>query len=252
MLLLIYKPMEDFATRAADIERSLSTDERLRQIFRRTIDGVDRGKVSALQKKYKELLSSAPSRGSREKYGDLPYWIGDKALRAAYLNIDKRRHALDILDIGTGAAHFPAICKAYGHRVVGIDVDYRSYFFYHDVCQIFGIDRRSLGVYAQKPLANLGTRFDLITALSINFHFVDSRSRKYWSIDDWNFLINDLVQNHLKTPGTIHFELNQRIYQDGTLRYDQDVLASALEAGAVVSWPRGTITWSFPSLQLRP
>jgi SAM-dependent methyltransferase len=238
--------MEDFSTRAADVERSLSGDERVRQIFRRTIDSVDCGKVLALQKKYEKLFSLEALPNSRERYGDLPYWIADKASRAAELNIDKRSHALDVLDIGTGAAHFPAICKAYGHRVVGIDVDYRSFSLYQDVCEVFGIDRRTLGVYARKPLPDLGKRFDLVTALSINFHY-ESRAKRYWSVEDWNFLVADLVHNHLKTPGTIYFELNKRVDRDGIRNFDQDVLSSALEAGAVVDRPRGIITWNFPS-----
>src|SRR5689334_17865572 len=125
---LDYKPLKDFGLRAAEIEGSLP-DERLRQIYRKTISSIDIDKVKAFQEKYGPVLKDVPPQ-SYEKYADLPFWIANKVHPAAFLNLDKRS-PLDILDIGTGAAHFPAVCQALGHRVVGIDIDYR---LYQDAC----------------------------------------------------------------------------------------------------------------------
>lgn len=239
---LEYKPLMDFGLRAAEIEESLG-DERLRQIYRKTISSVDIDKVKAFQEKYRSTLESVAPQ-SYEKYADLPFWIRNKVPSVAFLNLDKRS-PLDILDIGTGAAHFPAICQALGHRVVGIDIDYP---LYQDACGLFSVDRRSLGVYSEVPLKPLGRKFDLITAIAINFHY-ESNKRGYWSIDDWAFLVRDLIDNHLKTPGTIYFELNRRMDADGTEYFDQDLLNWAVAVGAVVNWPRGIITLSVPDVR---
>ena len=139
-----------------------------------------------------------------KKYADLPFWIAAKVYQAANFNLDKRK-PIDILDIGTGAAHFPAICAALGHRVVGIDVENS---LYQDACKVFHIDRRTRGVYGGQPLPGFERKFDLITALAINFHlkgYQQNGDLIYWAIDDWAFLINDLMDNHLKRPGLISF-----------------------------------------------
>lgn len=244
-----HKSLDDFRSRAAEIATSIGQDKRHAKIYRRTIDSIDPAKVMKFQAKYADALTTAGLQSNLsplpEKYADFPYWIAGQLPTTTTLNLDKRKSS-DILDIGTGAAHFPAICQALGHRVVGIDV---AYPLYEDACEVFGVDRRTMGVYARRPIPNLGKRFDIVTALALNFHYESGRG--YWSLDDWSFFIKDLVANHLKSPGMIYLELNKRRYPDG-IRFDEDLLRWAVDIGAVVDWERGIVTLSFPSANLSP
>lgn len=244
-----HRSLDDFRGRAAELEKDFGQNQRYLNIFRRTIDSIDTDKVAKFQAKYAAAITAADLKSNVgplvEKYADFPFWIAGKLTTTATLDLDERK-SLDILDIGTGAAHFPAICRALGHRVVGIDV---TNPLYEDACEVFGVDRRTMGVYAQTPIPNLGKRFDIVTALSINFHYASGRG--YWSLDDWIFFLKDLVANHLKTPGVVYLELNKRNYPDGA-RYDEDLLRWVAEVGGVINQVKGSVTLNFPPTTLPP
>ncbi|MDI1286391.1 MAG: hypothetical protein PSV46_18545 [Reyranella sp.] len=138
----------------------------------------------------------------------------------------------------------PFVCRFYGHHAVGIDV---ADAFYEGLAACLGVQRTVVRVEAQTPLPDLGGRFDLITACDIAFN--EKREGKtrglYWSREDWQFFLNDLVAHQLRTPGTIYLKLNKeargRVLGIDRRAYSRDALALAARNGAAVSRWRGTI-----------
>ena len=105
-------------------------------IYDRTCATLDVAAFAQLQDKHRhELADFNPS--GHLKYFDLPYWIWHKTALAVELGLD-RKIAGTILDLGVGAGHFPAICQAYGHKVVGIDIANDQY---DDLCAYFRVER---------------------------------------------------------------------------------------------------------------
>lgn len=145
------------------------------------------------------------------KYID-PSWWFDSKLRAALLIGLDRREPMEILDIGTGPAHFPVVAEFYGHHVIGTDLPYRTTgqlergHLYDALSDIFQIRRIPMKVQQYVPLPELDRRFGLVTALLAAFN-LDSK-RKPWTVDAWRFFINDLRENVLTDDGELFMILS--------------------------------------------
>ena len=242
-------PTKPVAERLATLQRTLWWHPHRREILRdlqALIATVDEPGLDALRGKYAERMQKA-SAASRYKYLDVVFHILQKLLLARELGLHKsppRR----VLDVGTGGGQLPFVCRFYGHQAVGIDV---KDAFYDGLSACLDIERTTVRVEARTPLPDLGGRFDVITACDIAFN--EKREGKargiYWSPDDWQFFLNDLVAHQLRTPGTIYLKLNKeargRLLGFERRAYNREVLALAARNGADVSRWRGTIRLTF-------
>jgi hypothetical protein len=195
-----------------------------------------------LQRRYAdEINTKGPI--SEYKYLDVIYWTYWKYVLFKELGlIDQRPRR--ILDIGAGACHFALVCQHFGHHVTSLDIDVPVY---DEAASALGATRTIHQVKPGELLPTFEHKFDVITAVAINFNSLGSSDgrRQYWTIKDWHFLINDLMKNQLNTPGRIWFELNQE-YRDDRLVFNPEVLTLFATYGAKVDRNRGVIDWTIP------
>lgn len=242
-------PTKTIAERLAALRGTVRWNPRREEILqdlRALLATVDESCLEALRDKYAERMRKAGP-ASRYKYLDVVFHTLQKLLLVRELGLHaspSRR----VLDIGTGGGHLPFVCRFYGHQAVGIDV---KDAFYEGLAACLGAPRTVVRVEARTPLPDLGGRFDVITACDIAFN--EKREGKtrgvYWSLEDWQFFLNDLVARQLRTPGTIYLKLNKeargRLLGVDRRAYNREALALAARNGAVVSRWRGTIRFSF-------
>ncbi len=144
------------------------------------------------------------------KYIDPTIWFESKLRSALQLGLDKRSPT-DILDIGTGPAHFPVVAEFYGHKVLGTDLPYRATgklergHLYDALADIYKVRRMPMKVLPFEPLPPLEGRFGMVTAFLAAFNL--DAERKPWSIDAWKFLLSDLRENVLTPDGEIFMSL---------------------------------------------
>lgn len=224
-------PLSSLAERAAEVAATI-TDSGQRALFQSVMSRVDQKAHAALQDKYRAAVAASDP-GYVYKYLDLPFWIKDKVVKVFAMGL-AARPATRILDLGTGAGHFLAVCDVLGFEGIGLDIELP---FYVDLCALMGVDRRTCRVNPGEPLPDLG-RFDLVTAFQIKFDALgaDDRGRYlYWSLADWDFFIRDVTCNVVRYPGTLRLELNSRVLADGTKEKFLDVLDAFRGAGAEVN-----------------
>jgi SAM-dependent methyltransferase len=211
-----------------------------------------------LRQEYDERIRRA-SADSRYKYRDIAYYVLKKLLLAYKLGLDQGR-AQSVLDIGTGAGHFPFVCRYFGHRVVGIDI---RNTFYDRIAGSLGVERTIAPVEPGKLLPFMGGLFDLITAYAITFSEFRTpghpKTRAYWSLAEWQFFLDDLTTHQLRYPGRLYLTLNKqcrrRILGIDVLAFDRRLLAAAARNGAIVHRSEGTIDLSLShrrGLSLQP
>lgn len=144
------------------------------------------------------------------KYIDPVGWFVSKLSLAHRVNLHTRA-PLDILDIGTGPAHWPAVAQFYGHRVLGSDLPLRTTgqlergHLYDALGDIYGVRRIPLKVTEYTPLPPFEQRFGMVTAFLAAFN-VDAE-KKPWSIAAWNFFLDDLRRNVLAEGGEVFMSL---------------------------------------------
>ena len=236
--MLDLKPLEPLDRRIAEIEDGI-VDPVCKAVFRAAANRIDPIEYALAQSRWRDRLVDYDSKFIY-KYFDVCFWIKDKIARARRLNLFDRA-PLRILDLGTGAGHFPAVCAALGHEVIGLDVEVP---LYTDLARLMKVDRRIFRLSPRRPLPDLG-RFDVITGVAVSFDSLgkDTQSvRRYWSLEDWSWLILHLSQEHSRYPGRLYFELNFQILADHTLRYHQRLLEACERAGAVVLAAKGRIS----------
>ncbi len=137
------------------------------------------------------------------KYFKKRTWLRAKMMRALEIGLDKAPPCT-VLDLGCGAGYFLYVCKYFGHAAHGIDLPGDPFF--DDMMRFFGIARTDLEIRPYRPLPRLDRRFDLIAAHQICFN--DHASTAPWGVKEWDFLLADLRDNHLKPGGTIALEFN--------------------------------------------
>lgn len=234
------KPLEPLERRRGEIAQSIA-DPRHRAAYDAASERIDANEYAALQAKWRDRLIDFDPKFIY-KYFDVCFWIKDKIERAQRLGLFERP-ASRILDLGTGAGHFPAICAALGHEVIGLDVEVP---LYADLARLMKVDRRIFRLVPRQPLPELG-RFDLISGVAVSFDSMgrDAASvRRYWSVEDWAWLISHLSGERSRYPGRLYFELNFQVLADNTLRYNQALLNACARAGAQVLAERGRIDFA--------
>ena len=237
--MLELKPLEPLDLRIKEIEDGIA-DPAYKKVFRTAADRIDAEEYALAQSKWRDRLVDYDPKFIY-KYFDVCFWMKDKLERAKRLNLFDRP-PLRILDLGTGAGHFPAVCAALGHEVIGLDVEVP---LYTDLARLMKVDRRIFRLSPRQPLPDLG-RFDVITGVAVSFDSLgrDAHSvRRYWSLEDWAYLIRHLTQEHSRYPGRLYFELNFQVLADNTLRYNQPLLEACARAGAEILATKGRISF---------
>jgi len=231
--------LEDFDVRVRTALRQQPSDRRWRRIFETAAARVDRAKLRALQafiRDDSDRLMGMPA----FKYLDIPFYLLNKARWVAELDLD-RRPPERILDLGVGAGHFPFLAAAYGHQVVGIDMDNDVYA---RLLELYGIPRLVQMIVPPAALPDCG-RFDLITSLQTTFNRPVGRGRVgrtgvYWTLAEWAWFFEQLCAR-LSYPGRIFFELNQQPWPDTGADHAQELMDLFARNGATVDRRRFTV-----------
>jgi hypothetical protein len=229
------EPAKPYALQFSRVADYAGADNPALILTEKALAGVTGQQIAAVQEKYKQEL--AEFKAGPLKFLDVPYWTFRQARLARTLGLEAAA-PLSVLDLGTGGGHFPCVCHHLGHSTVATDIEVP---IYDDIARVLDVRRTFSPVHADQPLPDYGRKFDLVTAIAINFHRIDIAARIYWSVEQWRFLFNDLIQNHLRFPGRIYFELN-REYRGDTLIYNPELLAWCAANGAIAT-DRGAITW---------
>ena len=227
-------PLAKFDFRTQQIRERVAPENAA--IYDRIVEKIDAKRVADLQLEWSDAVHDNPLSGFA-KYLDLAFWIAEKIERLRKLGINESQK-LRILDLGCGAGHFLAVCDAMGHRAVGFDAPMQ---ICSQIAMILEVERHEKLINSREPLGADWGKFDLITAFAVKF---DSKGRnqkgwEYWSIDDWQFFLDDIIINHLEMSGRIHLQLNKQLING--VRVTADEVFDYFESrGASVNRKRGT------------
>ena len=81
---------------------------------------------------------------------------------------------------------------------------------------LFQVERRVWTIRPCEPLPDLGRKFDLITAFSIDFNR-ESKRDWWWGPPEWAFFLDDL-KRHLNPGGRIFLGLNPQAMMENITR----------------------------------
>ena len=115
-----------------------------------------------------------------------------------------RSPPLSALDLGCGGGFFLFVLQHLGHTGLGLDID--EFPLFTELLDLFQVERRIWTIRPHEPLPDLGRKFDLITAFSIDFNR-DSKRDWWWGPSEWAFFLDDL-KRHLNPGGRIFLGLN--------------------------------------------
>jgi SAM-dependent methyltransferase len=181
---------------------------------------IDQARLAALQARY------ALSTDHYTKYADVKRWLRLNIVRAQDLKLH-RCSPQSVLDLGCGGGFFLFILQQLGHSSLGLDID--AFPLFTELLDLFQVERRVWTIRPCEPLPDLGRKFDLITAFSIDFNR-ESKRDWWWGPAEWAFFLDDL-KRHLNPGGRIFLGLNPR--NDGKY-YSPELREFFLSRGASV------------------
>ncbi len=154
---------------------------------------------------FKGLLKFRDDTGHPQykKYLNSEYWLKQNVRRALYLGLN-RSAPLSILDIGCGFGYFPYVAKFYGHHVIGVDLPNDRLF--QKASEFLNIDRRDLCIEPFKSIPAFDKKFDFVTSFQVCFN--GHIQGQIWEKKEWEFLLDDLFNNHINPKGRVYLELN--------------------------------------------
>lgn len=154
------------------------------------------------RRQLEEIRARHPKAGSERKYFETEKWLNRKWEAAKMLGL-VGAEPLDILDLGTGAGHFPFICRWLGHRVWALDLP--GIGVYDDLCRWNGTVKLDHRILPREPLPRFPTRFDLVTAFMLGF---DTRpDGTLYTLEDWAYFLDEVRDNQLKPGGRLLLKL---------------------------------------------
>jgi SAM-dependent methyltransferase len=181
---------------------------------------IDQARLAALQARY------ASSTEHYAKYADVKRWLRLNIVRVQDLKLH-RCSPQSVLDLGCGGGFFLFILRQLGHSSLGLDID--AFPLFTELLELFQVERRVWTIRPGEPLPDLGRKFDLITAFSIDFNR-ESKLDWWWGPAEWAFFLDDL-KRHLNPGGRIFLGLNPR--NDGQY-YTPELREFFLSRGASV------------------
>jgi SAM-dependent methyltransferase len=160
------------------------------------------------------------------KYANVERWLRLNIRRAQDLKLH-RSSPQSVLDLGCGGGFFLFVLQQLGHSCLGLDID--EYPLFTELLELLRVERRVWTIRPHEPLPDLGRKFDLITAFSIDFNR-ESKRDWWWGPAEWGFFLDDL-KRHLNPGGRIFLGLNPR--NDGEY-YSPELREFFLARGASV------------------
>ncbi|HVF71106.1 MAG TPA: class I SAM-dependent methyltransferase [Chthoniobacterales bacterium] len=151
------------------------------------VAGIDPARLAEIKARY------ADSTEHYAKYADVQRWIRLNIERAQDLKL-QRSNPKSILDLGCGCGFFLLVAQQLGHSGVGLDAD--GFPLFGELLDLFKVDRRILMIEPFQPLPDLGRKFDLVTAFSVEFN---RKGEWWWGPREWAFFLDDLAR--LLNPG---------------------------------------------------
>jgi SAM-dependent methyltransferase len=185
---------------------------------------IDQTKLGELRMRY------ALSREHYAKYANVKRWLALNIVRAQDLKLH-RCPPQSVLDLGCGGGFFLFVLQHLGHSTLGLDIDVFPLFT--ELLDLFHVERHVWAIRPHQPLPDLGRKFDLITAFSIDFNREGKRDT-WWGPAEWSFFLDDL-KRHLNPGGRIFLGLNPR--KDGEY-YTPELRDFFLDQGASVERER--------------
>jgi SAM-dependent methyltransferase len=190
---------------------------------------IDQARLAEIQAEY------ALSREHYAKYADVKRWLRLNIVRAQDLKLH-RCPPKSVLDLGCGGGFFLFVLQHLGHTCLGLDID--EFPLFTRLLDLFHVERRLWTIQPHEPLPDLGRKFDLITAFSIDFNR-DSKRDWWWGPSEWAFFLDDL-KRHLNPGGRIFLGLNPGKNKEF---YTPELLEFFLARGASVE--RENVSFSF-------
>jgi hypothetical protein len=138
-----------------------------------------------------------------EKYLNTNLWVCETLIRVHKLKLHKSPKKLRVLDLGTGCGYFPYICSFYGHSAESLDLGENE--LYNRVILALDVVRYDQKIVAFSKL-ELDKKYDLITAFMICFN--GHKSINLWDIKEWDYFLDSLRLNNLKSGGKVYLSFN--------------------------------------------
>lgn len=191
-----------------------TSDQKQQQFYQHVLDTFDFQGHTEIQAKH---LAKRTREGGL-KWFDLAHYLKLRYEYVVELGLDQGP-PLQILDIGCGPGHFGYVCQYFGHEFTGLDVPDAD--IYTDLTQLFGVKRIVEAVQPATPLPPT-PKVDLVTA----FHalFFRKKGKQLFTLAEWQFFMEDLITNHVKERGKIHFLLDNPQKCDGLHVTDQEFI----------------------------
>jgi SAM-dependent methyltransferase len=160
---------------------------------------IDQASLAGIQARY------GSSAEHYAKYADVERWLRLNIVRAQDLKLH-RGSPQSVLDLGCGGGFFLFVLQQLGHSCLGLDID--EYPLFTELLDLLRVERRVWTIRPGEPLPDLGRKFDLITAFSIDFNR-ESKRNWWWGPPEWAFFLDDL-ERHLNPGGHIFLGLNPK------------------------------------------
>ena len=201
--------------------------------IRPLLAAIDAGQLRAIQAHY------AGSTEHYAKYADVERWLRLNIVRVQDLKLHRCRPK-SVLDLGCGGGFFLFVAQQLGHRCLGLDVD--EFPLFKRLLDLFRVERRVWTIQAFERLPDLGRKFDLITAFSVEFN---RKGGWWWGPEEWGFFLDD-VARHLNPGGRIFLGLNPARNKEF---YTPELLDFFLSRGAEVERENVSLTPSTAGTQ---